>query len=584
MSSRTQTPRGAAELRAAVARQMPLVLTVILFSAFVNLLMLTSPLFMMQVYDRVLASGSEATLVALFLLVAFLFGAMAVLDTVRGQIMARVGSRFQAALDRRVFDAALKMQAVRPDEPTAAAADRDVDGLRQFLGSPLFLAFVDIPWTPLFLAGIFFFHPLMGWLAVLGGAVLLAIALANQMLTVRRRAEAAGAGMATERLATQFRAEAGPLGALGMRATAHDRWEAARGQTLEKSVTAGDLGTLFGSATKVFRQFLQSAMLALGAWLVLRQEVSAGVMIASSVLLGRTLAPIETMVGQWSMLQSARLSWARLSRLLAAVPPEEKRMPLARPEARLKVEALTVAPPGEREAALQRLSFAMEPGQVLGVIGSSASGKSSLARAVTGIWQPMAGSIRLGGVSIEQYGEDTLGRLIGYLPQKVGLFDGTIADNIARMSPNFDPGDVLLAARRAGAHEMILGLPGGYDTRITADGGRLSGGQIQRIGLARALYGNPVMLVLDEPNSNLDAEGSAAVNGAIREIKAAGGIAMIMAHRPAALQECDLVLMLDGGKQAAFGPRDEVLREKVRNTAKILRNVRHDEPKTEGVA
>ncbi|HEY0214255.1 MAG TPA: type I secretion system permease/ATPase [Paenirhodobacter sp.] len=571
MTDRSPHARGRAELRAAYAPLRPLFWVVLLFSAFVNLLMITGPLFMMQVYDRVLASGSEATLIALFALVAFLFGAMAVLDIVRAQVMSRAGSRFQAALDRRVFDAALSRQAVRPGDPAATSAERDVDTLRQFAASPVFFAFLDLPWTPVFLGGIFFFHPLMGGLAIAGGVILLVIAIVNQVLTGRKRAEAAGAGLATDRLGAQFRAEAGPLAALGMRGAAHDRWEAARDRMLERAVTAGDLGSVFGSATKIFRQFLQSAMLALGAWLVLQHEISAGVMIASSVLLGRALAPIETMVGQWSFLQSARLGWDRLGGLLTAEPARAARMPLARPHARLQVEGLAVAPPGERRLTLQKVSFALEPGQAVGVIGPSAAGKSSLARAVSGIWPVVAGTVRLGGVSIEQYGEDVLGRLIGYLPQRVGLFDGTIAENIARLTPDFRSEDVLRAATRAGAHEMILGLPDGYDTRVTVEGGGLSGGQVQRIGLARALFGDPVLLVLDEPNSNLDNAGSVAVNTAIRETKAAGGIVMIMAHRPAALQECDLILMLDGGRQAAFGPRDEVLREKVRNTAQVLR-------------
>lgn len=566
--------RGKAELRKAGARLRPLFLTVILFSAFVNLLMITGPLFMMQVYDRVLGSGSEATLLALFVLVAFLFGAMAVLDIVRNQIMSRAGSRFQASLDRRVFDAALRRQAVKPDDPAAAAAERDMDMTRQFISSPVLIAFVDLPWTPVFLAGIFFFHPLMGALAIGGGIVLLAIAIANQMTTAHKRSEASRAGIVTDRLAMQFRAEAGPLGALGMRGAAHDRWENARQTMLERTVTAGDLGSVFGATTRTVRQFLQSAMLALGAWLVLRYEVTSGVMIASSVLLGRALAPIEMLVGQWSTLQSTRLAWNRLAHLLSVEPDRPKRMALNRPEARLEVQDLVLAAPGTRVPTLQRIGFSVEPGQAVGVIGVSAAGKSSLARALTGIWAPAAGAVRLGGVSIEQYGEDTLGRLIGYLPQRVSLFDGTVAENIARLTPGFDPQDVLRAAQRAGAHEMILGFPDGYDTRVSTEGGRLSGGQIQRIGLARAFFGDPVMLVLDEPNSNLDNDGSMAVNAAIRDIKAAGGIALIMAHRPAALQECDMLLMLDKGRQAAFGPRDEVLRAKVRNTAQVLHGQR----------
>lgn len=568
MTSSSDHARGQAELRRAGAGLRPLILAVILFSAFVNLLMLTGPLFMLQVYDRVLGSGSEATLLALFLIVAFLFGAMAVLDIVRNQVMSRAGARFQAALDRRVFDAALRRQAVAPDD--AATAERDVDLLRQVIASPVLIAIIDLPWTPVFLAGIFLFHPLMGALAVAGGAVLLALALGNQMATARRRAEAARAAIATDRLATQFRAEAGPLGALGMRGAAHDRWESARKVMLHRLVTAGDLGAVFGSATKTVRQFLQSAMLALGAWLVLRHEVTSGVMIASSILLGRALAPVETLVGQWGMLQSARLAWSRLALLLGATPERPQPMALSRPAARLEVQDLGLAAPGLREPVLHRLAFDVAPGQAVGVIGVSASGKSSLARALAGIWLPAAGAIRLDGVSIAQYGEETLGRLIGYLPQRVGLFDGTVAENIARLTPGFDPQDVVRAAKRAGAHEMILGFPDGYDTRISAEGGRLSGGQVQRIGLARAFFGDPVMLVLDEPNSNLDSDGSMAVNGAVRDIKAAGGIALIMAHRPAALQECDMLLMLDKGRQVAFGPRDDVLRSRVRNTAQLL--------------
>ncbi|MFT3688005.1 type I secretion system permease/ATPase [Paenirhodobacter sp.] len=557
------TPDGQAELRQARAALRPLFLAVILFSAFVNLLMLTGPLFMLQVYDRVLGSGSEATLLALFLLVAFLYGAMAVLDVVRGQIMSRAGARFQAALDRRVFDAALR----RTDDP---AAERDLDLLRQFIASPVLLALIDLPWTPLFVLGIFLFHPLMGGLAVAGGAGLLALAIANQMTTARKRAEAARAGIATDRLAAQFRADAEPLGALGMRKAAHDRWEAARRRMLDQAVAAGDLGAAFGATTKTLRQFLQSAMLALGAWLVLRHEVTSGAMIAGSVLLGRALAPIETLVGQWSLLQSARLAWTRLAHLLGAAPERPKRMALNRPAARLEVQDLVLAAPGKRVPVLQRIAFSVAPGQAVGVIGASAAGKTALARALAGIWPPAAGTIRLDGVAIDQYGEDVLGGLLGYLPQQVRLFDGTVAENIARLSPDPDPQAVLRAARRAGVHEMILRLPDGYDTRITAEGGQLSGGQIQRIGLARAFFGDPVMLILDEPNANLDNDGCMAVNRAIRDIKAAGGIALIMAHRPAALQECDLLLMLDSGRQVAFGPRDEVLRSRVRNSPQIM--------------
>ena len=573
-------PESAFELKAAVGRQRGLILATVLFSACVNLLMMTGPLFMLQVYDRVLASGSEATLVALFLLAGLMFAAMAVLDIARVQVMTRAGARFQTDLDARVFDAALRRAAARPEDPVAVLAERDIDLLRQFAASPVLLACIDLPWVPVFLGAIFLFHPALGLLALAGAAILLATAVANQILTARRRAEAARQSGCAERLAGQLYREAGFLAALGLRGALQDRWHDARRRMLALSVAATDLGAVFGSATRVFRQFLQSAMLALGAWLVLRHQISPGVMIASSILLGRGLQPIEVLVGQWSMLQAARLSWSRLRVLLAGGAPRAAPLPLDRPEASLRVRGLTIAAParpdggeGERRPILQRIDFALAPGQVLGVIGPSAAGKSALARAVTGLWTPQAGDVRLGGATFAQHGEAALGRWIGYLPQSPSFFDGTVAENIARMAPDAPPQEVLLAARRAGAHQMILSLPDGYDTQIRAEGPGLSGGQLQRIGLARALYGDPVLLVLDEPDAHLDAEGGAALNRALREIKARGASAMVMAHRPSALQECDLVLRLDQGRQLAFGPRDEVLRAALQTGTQALRPV-----------
>jgi ATP-binding cassette subfamily C protein len=486
--------------------------------------------------------------------------------------MARIASKFQGRLDRRVFSAAMALVAKRPGDVGALSAQRDLDALRQFIGSPLLIALVDIPWTPIFVFTIFLFHPFMGWLAIAGGLFLIAVTLLNQSMTARLRQEANVTAVVADRFADQMKSESETVGALGMRGTAYDRWESQRTDMLDATVRAGDRSTVFSTISKIFRLFLQSAMLALGAWLVLQNELSAGAMIASSILLGRALAPIEMAIGQWPLAQQALQGWRRLSALLETIPADVDLTPLPKPDARLEIQQLSVAPPGERYPVLQQINFTLEPGQALGVIGPSASGKSSLARALIGAWPAVGGVIRLDGAGIGQYDPDVLGSHIGYLPQRVALFDGTIAENIARLRTEGDPAEIIAAAKRAGAHEMIVNLPEGYDTRVTANGGRLSGGQIQRIGLARALYGDPVMIVLDEPNSNLDNEGSVAINTTIRDLKAAGRIIMIMAHRPAALSECDLLLVLDSGRMRAFGPRDEVLRETVKNSTTVLRN------------
>jgi PrtD family type I secretion system ABC transporter len=310
-------------------------------------------------------------------------------------------------------------------------------------------------------------------------------------------------------------------------------------------------------------------VLGLGALLVLQGVISAGAMIAGSILMGRALAPIEMIVGQWAVFQKGREGWTRLSRLLGSIPEDEARTALPAPRAILTAENVTVVPPGEQQASLRMISFEVQPGQAIGVIGTSGAGKSTLARALIGVWRPAGGKIRLDGAALEQYDADTLGQYIGYLPQRVQLFDGTIKENIARMSMTPDDAAVVRAAKKAAAHEMILKLPDGYDTRVTAGGGRLSGGQMQRVGLARAMYGDPVILVLDEPNSNLDNEGSIALNNAIKDAKAEGKAVFIMAHRPAAIQECDMLLVIENGTLRAFGPKDEVMKEVLRNAQQI---------------
>lgn len=562
------TQRGLAELRAVRKRSRALYWTVALFSLFANLLMLTGPMYMLQVYDRVLGSGSEETLIALSILVLFLYGVMGVLDHTRGRIMARVGARFQDALDRRVFDAVVRKSAIAPDTRTNANL-ADLEAVQRLLTSPVLMAFFDMPWTPIFFAAIFIFHPMLGWLAVCGAGVLIAITFANQILSRNAQAKAGMAGQTAGSIADQIRTEAEMVQAMGMRDAAFDRWQKARGEALESQIRATDVGGTFSSMTKTLRLFLQSAMLGLGAYLVLQGEMTPGAMIAGSILLGRALAPVEMALNQWPVVQRGRDGWQSLAALLGAVSPEPLRTALPKPAAKLVAKNLTVVPPGERQASLKSINFNVEPGQAVGVIGPSGAGKTTLARTLTGVWPPAGGYVRLDGAALDHYGAEVLGRHIGYLPQRVQLFDGTIAENIARLSPQPDDAKVIEAAKKAAAHEMILELPKGYDTQVSAGQIRLSGGQMQRIGLARALYDNPVILVLDEPNSNLDNVGSQALNHAIRSMKADGRSVLIMAHRPAAIQECDTLLVLDGGMRMAFGPKDEVLAGMVKNAKAI---------------
>lgn len=563
------TSRGARELAEVRSRANGLFLVVFLFSIAVNALMLTGPLYMLTVYDRVLGSRSEETLVSLTLLIAFLFLMMGILDHARGRIMARVGSRFQSDLDARVFQASLKRAALAPAAAQGKQALRDLEAVQRLLSSPVFLALFDIPWTPLFLFVIFVLHPWLGLLAIAGGAFLILVTVVNQWRTRAPMQQANAAAAHADGVARQITEDAELVSSLGMRGAAFQRWMQSRSVSLGESITFSDRSGFFVVTTKTLRLFLQSAMLGLGAYLVLQNQMSAGGMIAGSILLGRALAPIEQSIGQWQSVLAAQRGWAGLKELLSQVPPEAERTPLPRPQARLVLDQVTVVPPGATQAALRMVSCSLNPGQAMGVIGASGAGKSSLARAITGAWPPAGGKIRLDTATLDQYDPDILGGYIGYLPQAVTLFDGTIAENIARLAPNPDPEAIVAAAKKAAAHEMILHQPKGYDTPLSSMQGRLSGGQIQRIGLARALFGDPVLLVLDEPNSNLDNEGTQALNAAIKTMKSEGKSVIIIAHRPAAIQECELLLVLDKGAVTAFGPRNEVMQKMVKNAGQI---------------
>ncbi|MDO5622160.1 MAG: type I secretion system permease/ATPase [Paracoccus sp. (in: a-proteobacteria)] len=560
---------GLAELRTARSRAWRLFTAVGLFSVAVNLLMLTGPLFMMQVYDRVLGSRSVETLTALFLLIVGLFTLMGLLDLARNQIMQRVAARFQDDLESRVYAAGLQDGTATGNELVAKGGLRDLDAVQRVLASPVLMALFDLPWAPFFLGAVFVFHFQLGLVATAGLVILVGSTILNQRWGREPLQKSQVAAQSADRMADLYRDEGELIGALGMRDATFRRWRRARDEAVEAQLKATDRSSGFTVFSRTFRLFLQSAMLAAGALLVLRGELTPGAMIAASILMGRALAPVDQVVGSWPTIQHAQDGWKRLGLLLSRRPPQQPRTPLPRPEARLEVTNLSIVPPGESAPTLRSISFALAPGQALGVIGPSGAGKSTLARALIGTWLPAGGSIRLGGATLDQYDPDVLGHLIGYLPQQVTLFDGTVAENIARLDPQPDPDQVVAAARAAAAHEMILKLPQGYDTPLLQAGGRLSGGQIQRIGLARALYTNPALLVLDEPNSNLDNEGSEALNRAIRAVKSAGGAVIIMAHRPAAITECELLLVMDQGMRRNFGPRDEVLKAAVRNAEQI---------------
>ena len=546
---------GNREIRAALSESRRLFLSCGLFSVGVNLLMLTGPLFMLQVYDRVLTSRSEATLVTLAAIAAFLFLMMGVLDHARGRVLAFAGARLQERLDARVLRAILTRSISPADRSRPATGLRDLEAIQRFASSSGPFAFFDAPWTPVFLFALFMFHWMLGLLAVFAGCVLLLVALLNQTGTGGLQQEARDAAVRSGYFIEQMRAGGETVQGLGMHDAVVARSGALRDTLLERALALSHRNGFYGVLSRTLRLFFQSMMLGLGAWLAILGEVTPGIMIAASILLGRALAPVDQAVGQWPMLQRVLAARRSLAALLEETPPEASRTALPAPRALLEAQGLTVVAPGSRVAAVRGASLRLEPGQAAGIAGPSASGKSTFARALAGVWRPVGGSVRLDGAELDHYGE-TLGRWIGYLPQEVVLFEGSVAENIARLSPSPDDEEIVRAAKRTGAHEMILGLPGGYDFQVSAGGAALSGGQRQRIALARAFYGSPVVVVMDEPDSNLDAEGTMALARAVADHKQRDGAAVIVAHRHGAFAQCDTVYLMQGGRPApATGDR-----------------------------
>ena len=546
------------ELGIALAAMRSALLTVAVFSGFINLLMLSPSIYMLQVYDRVLGSRNETTLLVLSAMVVGAYLFMAALEAIRGWVLVRVGARLDAQLNSRVYTAAFERNLRRPGSNTAQPI-HDLNTLRQTLTGSALLAAFDAPWLPIYLVVIFLMSPALGWFALGGALVLLVLAVLNERLSKPRLDEAQKYSLQSQQALTNNLRNAEVIEAMGMLPQIRERWYGLHRQQLQTQANASDLAAVLGGATKFVRVCLQSLVLGFGALLVLEGRMTAGMMIAASILAGRALAPVELLVANWKQIVAGRLAYARLRELLGIHPPRARGMPLPAPTGSVAVEAASAVAPGTQRLILKNLSFSIAPGEIVAIIGPSASGKSSLARLLVGVWPAVTGSVRLDGASLFEWNKDELGPCIGYLPQDIELFDGTVAENIARFG-KVDPDKVVEAAKQVDMHEQILRLPAGYDTPLGTDGSNLSGGQRQRIGLARALYGDPSFIVLDEPNSNLDDSGERALVEAIKALKAAGKTVVLITHRMSTLSVVDKVAVLADGVLAAFGPRDEVLK------------------------
>ena len=534
-------------------------IAIALFSCVINLLMLVGPLFMLQVYDRVVTSGSMPTLIALFTLTCALFAIMGLLELVRSRVLVRIGRDIDGRLSDRVFMAALRQNLAK--RGNGGGALRELDTIRQFLSGPGPLTFFDAPWTPIYLIVVFMFHWVLGVAGLIGAGLLAIIAVASELRSRKPLGEAAQAFNASMDLAETGQRNVEVLQAMGMSTAYRERWQQSNQAALNWQTQAADRLGAMGAFSKALRLLLQSAMLGLGAALALQNEISAGTIVAATIIFGRSLAPVEMAINQWRSFVRARLAYHKLNELLRALPEPEERTSLPAPKGHLEIEALRVAAPMSRQMVLNGLSFKVPAGKVLCVVGPSASGKSTLARTLVGLWPPAAGAVRLDGAKIQHWNPAELGAYIGYLPQDVELFSGTLRENIARFTPGASDEDIVAAARMAHAHDLILGLPQGYETELGPFGAHLSAGQRQRVALARALYGNPAFVVLDEPNSNLDRVGDEALARAVAGMRERGQTVVIISHRVQAVRLADLMLYVDGGVQKAFGPRDEVLRQ-----------------------
>ncbi|MGB5871859.1 MAG: type I secretion system permease/ATPase [Albidovulum sp.] len=566
----TSTKKASGELnayRVALRSIWPSLMIAGVFSAIVNILMLTGSVYMLEVYDRVLGSGSVPTLMGLFTVVVILFAFLAYYDFLRGRILSRAALRLDGRLGVTTFGAWLRAGREAGGSGRGMQQPlRDLESVRGFLSSPAVTGIFDLPWMPLYLAVLFLVHPWLGWLTVAGALVVIALALVNRMMTRRAMEQASGFDMTERRFSDRSQALAAALLPMGMERALTARWNSLHTATLAGGQRGANASEVLVVSSRAFRMLLQSAILTLGALLVIRGEMSGGMIVAASIISGRALAPVDQVIGQWRSIGRAIEAHRGLEAFFEgeARKPVVEMVDLPRPSGNIEVAQLTKYAPASQAGAarahiLNKISFSLESGDGLGVIANSAAGKSTLARLLVGAWTPDSGEIRFDGATPDQWDPDSLGRAIGYLPQSVELLHGTVRDNICRFDPEAESADVIEAARMAGVHDMVLALPDGYATVVGGQDTPLSGGQVQRLGLARAIYGNPSVVVLDEPNSNLDAMGDAALNTAIMKMREAGTTVIVMAHKPSVLSALNKIMILQGGAIAGFGLTEAIL-------------------------
>ncbi|MBD8825232.1 type I secretion system permease/ATPase [Pseudomonas sp. CFBP 13602] len=542
-------------------------LSVGFFSFFVNALMLVPTFYMIQVSGRVVPASSNSTLLMLTLILTILMITMGSLEWVRSRIMVRISNRLDVLLSRDVYRASFKRALNSGGMDATAQSLNDLTSLRQFLTGPGLFAFFDAPWFPIYTAVMFLFHPWFGWMTVASGLVLVVLAFVNHRYTANTLAAANKESVSSNVTTNKTLRNAEVIESMGMLETLMNRWAVRQRKVLMLQSEASDKGGTITSISKTFRNWAQSIMLGIGAYLVITHQVTPGLMMAGSLLLGRALSPIDQMIGSWKGFIAAKVQYGRLSDVLNKLNAEPERMPLPAPQGHIQVENLVVAPPGAKAPVIRNISFVAPAGSIVGIVGPSAAGKSTLVRALMGIWPTQHGVVRLDGADISSWDKHELGPYVGYLPQDIELFEGTISDNISRFE-KIIPEKVVQAAQTAGVHEMVLMLPDGYDTVIGSDGINLSGGQRQRIGLARAIYGNPRLIVLDEPNSNLDEVGERALSVALQKIKETGATVFIVSHRPNILSRLDRILVMSNGTISLYGERDKVIAELAAQQAK----------------
>jgi ATP-binding cassette subfamily C protein len=586
MRKRTQGKRGAAGApHAAFTSLKHVLIFVFVVSGVVNVLALTGSFYMLQIYDRALTSQSVPTLLALSFLAIGLYLFQGVLDISRSQILVRIGARLDRALAPLAHKVAIDMPRFGFSTTEAMERGRDVDTLRSFMGGQGPIALFDLPWMPLYLAFIYYLHPWLGLLCLSGAIVLATLTVIAEILTKRYSSDAQRAAVARAAMADCHARHADIIHAMGFSRHAVNRYERLNADHLSLQTRTNDVAGTLSGISKVLRMILQSAVLGLGAYLTILGDFTAGAIIAASVASARALAPVDLAIAQWKNVVAARRSYKRLSETLSSIDTAPPLVALPPPKASLKVERVTIAAPGTGAVVLSDVSLELRAGQAAGIIGPSGGGKSTLARGLTGVWPLLRGDVRLDEAEIGQWPADQLGQHIGYLPQEVSLLDATISENISRLDPDADGKKILAAAKAAGVHEMIVRLPQGYETLIGPEGWSLSAGQRQRIALARALYGEPFLVILDEPNSNLDAEGEAALTAAVQSVRDRGGIVVVIAHRPSALAAVDMIGVIQQGKLAAFGRKEEIIsRNSVQPPGQVPRDGKLRKPRSRPAA